>query len=128
MSKNQWEDRLAEREKNQRWLEDRFYDLDYPGLYLGDEMNTFHFDWDRAIRENRIGEHFRIALMNLCTSQLTFAAPAVMLFYEQLHAYDASWVVERSFCPPQRITKNGSDLTRIKSSLQFCRKLCKVIQ
>lgn len=63
-------------------------------------MNTFHFDWDRAIRENRIGEHFRIALMNLCTSQLTFAAPAVMLFYEQLHAYDASWVVERSFCPP----------------------------
>ena len=100
MSQNQWKDRLAEREKNQRWLEDRFYDLDYPGLYLGDEMNTFHFDWDRAIRENRIGEHFRIALMNLCTSQLTFAAPAVMLFYEQLHAYDASWVVERSFCPP----------------------------
>ena len=101
-----WTQRLRERDRNRRWTENRLLDLDYPGLYLGDELNTFHFDWDRAVREETIDGTWRIALINLIASQYTFAAPAVMLFYEQLHACDPDWVVERSLCPPSENDQN----------------------
>ena len=95
-----WKPLLSERDRNRKWLEERFFALDYAGLYLGDEMNTFHYDWDRAIAEGRAGNALRVVLANLQASSFTLAAAAVTLFYELLHAYDPSWVVERSLCPP----------------------------
>ncbi len=95
-----WTEKLTQQQKNRKWFELRFCDLDYPELYLGDEMNTFHFDWEKAVLENRIDDTWRIVLINLITSRFTFSAPAIMLFYELLHEYDPSWIVERSLCPP----------------------------
>lgn len=100
MNADFWKLLLDERNNNQKWFEKRFLELDFPELYLGDEMNTFHFDWDRAITENTIEETFRIALLNMAASRQSFSAPAISLFYELLHAYDPSWVIERSLCPP----------------------------
>lgn len=97
------EDELfSEREKNRNWLKNRFYDMDRPELYLGDEMNTFHFDWETARKEKRLDNVWRIALLNLTSDNYTFSATEIMLFYEQLHEYDPSWVVERSLIPPSR--------------------------
>lgn len=101
-SDRKWKKILDERDRNCIWLKDRLFDLDYPGLYLGDELNTFHFDWDLAVNENRIDETWRVALINLIASKFTFAAPAIMLFYEQLHELHPDWVIERSLCPPTK--------------------------
>ena len=101
-SVERWEARLAQRDRNLRWLKERLFEMDYPALYLGDEMNTFHFDWDRAIREKRMDQTFRILLANMAASGDTFSAPAIPLFYELLHDYDPDWVIERSLCPPAK--------------------------
>lgn len=98
---NQW---TRERDRNQQWLNDRLYDKDYPALFLGDEMNTFHFDWDEAIADGRIDATWRVALMSMKASWSSLGAPALTLFYEQLHDYDLSWVIERSVCPPTKHT------------------------
>lgn len=79
-SVERWEARLAQRDRNLRWLKERLFEMDYPALYLGDEMNTFHFDWDRAIREKRMDQTFRILLANMAASGDTFSAPAIPLF------------------------------------------------
>ena len=95
-----WEDVLQERDKNKKWLEDRFYEMDFQGIYLGDEMNTFHFDWDSAIADKSIDDIWRIAFMNMIATKFTFSAPGLMLFYEQLHAMFPDWIIERTLCPP----------------------------
>ena len=100
---------FLEREKNLNWLKNRFYDMDYPELYLGDELNTFHFDWDMARKEKGLDDIWRIALLNLTSDNYTFSVPVIMLFYEQLHEYNPSWVVERSLIPP---TKKNQDLMK----------------
>ena len=97
--KTEWNKMIRERDRNQRWLEDNFCDLDYAGQFLGDEMNSFHFDWDDAVSRGRIGDTWRIVIANLMASRFTLTAPAVLLFYEQLHEYYPEWVVERTICP-----------------------------
>ena len=97
-----WAERLRERDRNQKWLNGRFPELDDAGLYLGDEMNTHHFDWDHAVRTGRINGTFRICLANMMATGVTFNAPALPLFYELLDSFKQSWVVERTLCPPTR--------------------------
>ena len=100
--KETWTEKLSERDRNQKWLNDRLFDLDFSTLYLGDEMNTHHFDWDQAVLTGHIGESFRICLANMMGNNVTYTSPAMPLFYELLHAYNRSWVVERTLCPPTR--------------------------
>ena len=96
---NIWKDRLEERDRNQRWVNDRLFDLENPVLYLGDEMNTFHFNWDAAIEAGTIDEVPRILFINLGSCRKTLDAPALLMFYDELHTLQPSWVVERSLCP-----------------------------
>ena len=100
-----WTKRIKERDINRKWLEDNIFDLEFAGLYLGDEMNTFHFDWDSAVREGRIDKTWRVVIANLVSSYFSLSAPAVALFYQQLHEYFPEWVIERSFCPPTGFDK-----------------------
>ncbi len=95
-----WNKRLEERERNQKWLEDNIFALDHGGMYLGDEMNTHHFDWDRAIGDGSIDGTWRVALANLAATLNSHSAPAMLLFYQQLHEFRPDWVVERTICPP----------------------------
>ena len=100
-----WTKRIEERDINRKWLEDNIFDLEFAGLYLGDEMNTFHFDWDSAVREGRIDKTWRVVIANLVSSYFSLSAPAVALFYQQLHEYFPEWAIERSFCPPTGFDK-----------------------
>ena len=65
---NKWNRLTEERDRNRKWLEDNIFDLEYAGLYLGDEMNTFHFDWDGAVRDGSIGKTWRVVISNPLTS------------------------------------------------------------
>ena len=94
-----WSSILEERDRNRNWVNDRLFDLDYPMLYLGDEMNTYHFDWDNAIKNKTIDEIPRILLLNLGSFKRTLDATALLMFYDELHTMRPSWIVERSLCP-----------------------------
>ncbi len=94
-----WSSIFEERDRNRNWVNDRLFDLDYPMLYLGDEMNTYHFDWDKAIEKGAIDDIPRILLLNLSSFRLTLDAPALLMFYDELHTMRPSWIVERSLCP-----------------------------
>lgn len=100
---NKWKKRIEERDRNRRWLEENIFDLEYAGLYLGDEMNTFHFDWDSAVRDGSIDDTWRVVIANLMASHFTLAAPAVALFYQEFHELFPEWAVERSFSPPTEL-------------------------
>lgn len=100
---NKWNRLTEERDRNRKWLEDNIFDLEYAGLYLGDEMNTFHFDWDGAVRDGSIEKTWRVVISNLMATHFTMTAPAVALFYQELHEYYPDWVVERSLCPPTEL-------------------------
>lgn len=95
-----WNKRLEERDRNRKWLEDSIFALDFGGMYLGDEMNTHHFDWDGAIDSDSIDGTWRVALANLSATMNAHSAPAILLFYQQLHEFRPDWVVERTICPP----------------------------
>ncbi len=95
-----WSRLLAESKRNREWLEKRFYSLDFLTMYLGDEMNTHHFDWEGAVGSGAIGDTFRVVLANISGTYTSLSAPAVSLFYEELHMLFPSWIVERSICPP----------------------------
>ena len=95
-----WGGLLKERDRNLSWIEKNLCDLDYAGLYLGDEMNTYHFDWEAAIKDGSIDESWRVVFSNMMASGLSMSAPAIALFYQQLHDYFPDWVVERTMCPP----------------------------
>lgn len=71
-----WTKRIEERDINRKWIEDNIFDLEFAGLYLGDEMNTFHFDWDSAVREGRIDKTWRVVIANLVSSYFSLSAPA----------------------------------------------------
>ncbi|MBR3243106.1 MAG: hypothetical protein IKF90_10465 [Parasporobacterium sp.] len=96
---NEWKKQLEERDNNIRWINHRLFELDRSMLYLGDEMNTFHFDWDAAIEKGTIDEFPRILLMNLNCTGKTLDAPALLMFYDELHTLKPFWIVERSLCP-----------------------------
>ena len=87
---NTWKKRSVERDRNIGWVNNRLFELDYPSLYLGNEMNTFHFDWDDAIETGAIDEIPRILLMNLGSYKNTLNAPALLLFYDELHTLKPS--------------------------------------
>ena len=97
---DRWGRITGERDRNRKWLEDRLFDIDYPGLYLGDEMNTFSYDWDSAVRDGSIDGTWKIVIANLMASGASLAAPALSLFYQEFHEYRPDWIVERSLCPP----------------------------
>ena len=96
---NSWTTLKEERDRNIRWVNDRLFDLDFPMLYLGDEMNTFHFDWDSTIEKGTIDEIPRILFLNLGSYKRTLDASALLMFYDELHTLKPSWIVERSLCP-----------------------------
>ena len=102
MGAEKWQNHIKECIRNRKWLEDRFWELDYFVMYLGDEMNTHHFDWEWAIGSGTIEDSFRVVLANILGSHLSLSAPAISLFYEQLHTLHPSWVVERAICPPTK--------------------------
>ena len=62
-------------------------------------MNTVHFDWKKAYEEGTLEDHFRIALIDVNASSYAACSPAVRLFYQELHEYDDSWIVEWAFAP-----------------------------
>lgn len=113
---NTWKKRSVERDRNIGWVNNRLFELDYPSLYLGNEMNTFHFDWDDAIETGAIDEIPRILLMNLGSYKNTLNAPALLLFYDELHTLKPSWIVERSLCPA---TSNDLNIMRLDGIRPF---------
>lgn len=90
---------FEQKEKFETWFQDNYFRLNTPSLFLGDEMNTVHFDWKKAYEEGTLGDHFRIALIDVNATSYAACSPAVRLFYQELHEYDDSWIVERVFAP-----------------------------
>ena len=90
---------FEQKEQFETWFQDNYFRLNIPSLFLGDEMNTVHFDWEKAYEEGTLEDHFRIALIDVNASSYAACSPAVRLFYQELHEYDDSWIVERAFAP-----------------------------
>lgn len=94
-----WNALFAQRGEFSRWFADNAYLLDSPAMLLGDEMHTVHFDWDRAAADGALDERYKIALVEVNPSPFASCTAAIRLFYQQLHEYNPTWVVERAFCP-----------------------------
>ncbi len=90
---------FEQKEQFETWFQDNYFRLDTPSQFLGDEMNTVHFDWKKAYEEGTLEDHFRIALIDVNGTSYASCSPAVKLFYQELHEYDDSWIVERVFAP-----------------------------
>lgn len=94
-----WKWMFEQKELFEKWFRDNYFRLYVPSLFLGDEMNTVHFDWEKAYAEGTLEEHFRVALIDVNATPYAACSPAVRLFYQELHEYDDSWIVERIFAP-----------------------------
>lgn len=94
-----WKWMFEQKAQFESWFQDNYFRLNIPSLFLGDEMNTVHFDWKKAYEEGTLEDHFRIALIDVNASSYAACSPAVRLFYQELHEYDGSWIVERVFAP-----------------------------
>ena len=90
---------FEQKERFETWFRDNYFRLNIPSLFLGDEMNTVHFDWKKAYEEGTLEDHFRIALIDVNATSYAACSPAVKLFYQELHEYNESWIVERVFAP-----------------------------
>ena len=94
-----WPEMFELKDRFEGWYEDNLYMMTSPTLYLGDEMNTVHFDWQAAYEKDVLEEHFKVALVDVNASGYAACSVAIRLFYQELHDYDISWIVERVFCP-----------------------------
>lgn len=90
---------FEQKKQFENWFPNNYFRLNTPSLFLGDEMNTVHFDWKKAYEEGTLEDHFRIALIDVNATSYAACSPAVRLFYQELHEYDDSWIVERVFAP-----------------------------
>ena len=99
MSDEKWIKRLQTKKDFEQWFSGNDYMLHSPGTLLGDEMNSFRFDWEAAFEDGTLEDHFRIALADVNASAEASCSVAVKLFYQELHEYDNSWIVERLLCP-----------------------------
>ena len=98
-AKRDWERLFAQRDDYERWFEHNSYLLDSPAMLLGNEIHTVHFDWDQAAKDGTLNDHFKVALVEVNPSPFASCTAAIRLFYQQLHEYNPSWVVERAFSP-----------------------------
>lgn len=71
--------------------------LDIPESYLGDEINTYHFDWNRSDEE--LNNRFKILFSGSERYSKIDGNMAVPLFYEELHEIKPDWVIERIYFP-----------------------------
>ena len=92
--------RLFQKKKDYtRWFNENGYLLHVPQTLLGDEMNSVHFDWDKAFEEGTLEDHFGVALIDVHASPSVSCSTALRIFYQEMHEYDPSWIVERFMCP-----------------------------
>ena len=99
MKAEEWIRRFQTKKDFEQWFSENDYLLHSPGTLLGDEMNSFRFDWEAAFEDGTLEDHFRIALTDVNASAEASCSVAVKLFYQELHEYDNSWIVERLLCP-----------------------------
>ncbi|MBR3235402.1 MAG: radical SAM protein [Atopobiaceae bacterium] len=99
MQRHNWEKLLSERDHFERWFAQNAYLLDAPAILLGDEMHSVHFDWDAAVRDGVADDRFKVLLADVNPSSFVSCASAIKLFYQQLHEYDDTWVIERAYPP-----------------------------
>ena len=86
MSRRQnWKRMFEQKAQFESWFQDNYFRLNIPSLFLGDEMNTVHFDWEKAYEEGTLEDHFRIVLIDVNASSYAACSPAVRLFYQELH-------------------------------------------
>lgn len=100
MRKNKnWEELFRQHDAYEAWLSRNLYFLDGAPLFLGDEFNTYHFDWEGAFRNGTLDRHLSIALIDANATEYACCSPAIHLFYQELHEYRPDWIVERIFAP-----------------------------
>jgi len=99
MTDGKWQKRFQTKKDFEKWFSGNDYLLNAPGTLLGDEMNSFRFDWEEAFEDGTLEDRFRIALADVNASAEASCSVAVKLFYQELHEYDNSWIVERLLCP-----------------------------
>ena len=99
MSEGKWTGRFQTKKDFEQWFSRNDYLLHVPESLLGDEMNSIHFDWEAEFEKGTLDERFRVALADVNSSALASGSAAVRLFYQELHEYDPSWIVERLPCP-----------------------------
>lgn len=81
----------------QEWLDGIMYRLDAPEVYLGDEPNTFHRDWDSV-------DGVRLCLVNSQTYTLSSGNMAIPLLYGIINA-EGKHICERSYFPDRRMMR-----------------------
>ncbi len=94
-----WQQRFQKKKAFDLWYEENSYLLHSPASLLGDEMNSIHFDWEKAYQDGDLDDHFKVALVDVSYSVVSTASVAIRLFYQELHEYDPRWIVERFLCP-----------------------------
>ena len=98
-AKQNWKELFEQKASFEAWFRENYYRLYAPTLFLGDAMHTVHFDWEKAFKEGTLGEHLRVALIDVNATAYAECSPAVRLFYQELHEYNKNWIVERVFAP-----------------------------
>ena len=94
-----WERLFEQRDAYEDWLDEHLMLLDAPSILLADETNTVHFDWDAALHDETLDDRFKVAFVEANATGYAPCSTAMKIFYQQLHEYDGSWVVERCFLP-----------------------------
>ena len=99
MTDEKWIRRFQTKKDFEKWFSGNDYLLHSPGTLLGDEMNSFRFDWEAAFEDGTLEDRFRVALADVNACPQASCSVAIKLFYQELHEYDPSWIVERLLCP-----------------------------
>ena len=112
MKDGKWKKRFQTKKDFEQWFGSNDYLLHEPALLLGDEMNSVHFDWEASFEDGTLEDRFRIALTDVNATVQASGSVAIRLFYQELHEYDPSWIVERMPLPADEnndsiLRKNG---------------------
>ena len=112
MKDGKWKKRFQTKKDFEQWFNSNDYLLHEPAALLGDEMNSVHFDWEASFEDGTLEDRFRIALTDVNATVQASGSVAIHLFYQELHEYDPSWIVERMPLPADEnndsiLRKNG---------------------
>lgn len=100
MHKKNWAEAYFHRERFLKWWKVNAHTLNFPMVYLGDEPNTYSFDWDQPAEV--LDGTFKIMFGTPNSYVTSVGNAALPLFYQELHEYNPDWVIERSYFPSDR--------------------------
>ncbi len=97
LKKKAWNDVRNNLKRFNEWFLDNQDLMKYPEIYLGDELNSYHYDLNR--NDGELNDCFKILFSQTDRYCVSVGNLALPLFYEELHEIHPEWITERIYMP-----------------------------